>query len=1239
MLRKIIFVFVAAMISSGAFAQSGTLQGKVLDATTGEAIAFANVSIESNGQIITGGMTDFDGKFVIKPIPAGTYDVKASYVGYHPLQYKGMKIMSGKITFQDFRITASVQQLNEVEVKEYKVPLISKDQTQAGGSVTSEEISKMPGRSAEAVATTVGGVYSDRGSSGSLSVRGARSEATVYYIDGVKVISNSSTALPKSATGQVDVITGGIPAKYGDVTGGIISITTKEPARETYGAVELVTSKFLDPYNYNLAELMVTGPLFSKKTVDSYDSTKIKKDVIAGYFISASYNYIKDDAPSVIGWKKAKDGVSDELLQNPYKPFVPSSSDDAFQSILNGVYLNADNFETVKARDNAQSSQMMVTGKIDVKPSRNVNLTFGATVDYNKSKRFTYANSLFNSNHNGEDIQNTVRGYVRLTQKFQSSNEKENATALIKNAYYQLQVDYSKYNFIIQDPNNKDDFFKYGYVGKFTTTREKTYKFTKDIPGFETGVYEQDQTQDLFYAFEAADLNPDLTAYTSNFYSLYPVSSGIYSSKEVVQAAGGLLNGENPDHIFEKPGSASEFFNSPGSAYEYFSKADNSQFRLSASGSADVKDHEISLGFEFEQRNDNYFSITPMNLWTLGRQYTNYHINELDKEHPHYVYDANGVFQDTIWYDQLYNGGSQFQFDKKLREKLGMPVDGTNWIDFDSYDLSIYSIDFFSADELIASGNNVVTYYGYDHHGKKLTHKPSLNDFISAKDDEGNFTREIPSFQPIYGAAYIQDKFAFNDLVFNVGIRVDRYDANQMVLKDPYCLYETKSLSQVPGSLNQNGYHPGNIPQDAVVYADNTSLSLASRITGYRVGNSVTDAKWYDANGTQINDPKLLESAGNMNPIIEETGLNAIAKQELSINGFKDYEPQINVMPRIAFSFPISDVALFFAHYDILTKRPTDNTERLSPIDYMFLQTKANNAINNPDLKTERTVDYELGFQQKLSNTSSLKLSAFYREMKDMIQVQYIYGAYPSQYMTYANIDFGTIKGLTLAYDLRRTGNVTFRASYTLQFANGTGSNVETSKALIQTGQPNLRTTIPLDYDQRHALVGNIDYRFASGRAYTGPKIAGKDILQNTGANLTLNYGSGSPYSKRNLYDSKLIGSINGSRKPSRFTVNLRVDRDIELKYGKGEGENKKTANLNVYLEISNLFNNKGVISVYSETGNPDDDGYLSNSKNQVFINAQNDPEAFRNYYSMYANYPYNYVYARTIHLGLQLSF
>ena len=65
---------------------SGGIKGKVLDQETGEALPFVNVVVEQKGRIVTGASTDFDGKFFIKPLAAGTYDIKVKFVGYAPLQ-------------------------------------------------------------------------------------------------------------------------------------------------------------------------------------------------------------------------------------------------------------------------------------------------------------------------------------------------------------------------------------------------------------------------------------------------------------------------------------------------------------------------------------------------------------------------------------------------------------------------------------------------------------------------------------------------------------------------------------------------------------------------------------------------------------------------------------------------------------------------------------------------------------------------------------------------------------------------------------------------------------------------------------------------------------------------------------------------------------------------------------------------------------------------------------------------
>jgi len=348
-------------------------------------------------------------------------------------------------------------------------------------------------------------------------------------------------------------------------------------------------------------------------------------------------------------------------------------------------------------------------------------------------------------------------------------------------------------------------------------------------------------------------------------------------------------------------------------------------------------------------------------------------------------------------------------------------------------------------------------------------------------------------------------------------------------------------------------------------------------------------------------------------------------------------------MPRVAFSFPISDEALFFAHYDILTQRPT-GSNRFNPADYLYMENR-NLLIDNPDLRPEKTVDYALGFQQVLSRTSSLKVEAFYRELRDMIQVRSFAGAYPSTYRAFGNLDFGTVKGLTLTYDLRRTGNLWLKASYTLQFADGTGSTTQSQLALINAGLPNLRSVNAFNYDQRHRIVGTVDYRFGEGSDYNGPMIGDKAILKNTGINFIANLGSGTPYTPQ-VFATPITGeispategSINGARLPWSFTVDLNLDRNIALTFGKTE-DKKKTANLNVYLWVTNLFNTRNIVGVHRFTGNPDDDGYLAAARYQPFINQQNDPSAFRNYYSMYVNDPRNLGAPRQLRLGVRFDF
>ena len=120
----------------------GALKGRILDKTTKEPIPFVTITLESNNRQIAGTTSDFEGNYTIKPVASGRYDLKASFVGYKPIMVSNIVISSGKTTFNDIYLEEKAINVESVEVTDYRVPLISKDKTSVGATVTSEAISK-----------------------------------------------------------------------------------------------------------------------------------------------------------------------------------------------------------------------------------------------------------------------------------------------------------------------------------------------------------------------------------------------------------------------------------------------------------------------------------------------------------------------------------------------------------------------------------------------------------------------------------------------------------------------------------------------------------------------------------------------------------------------------------------------------------------------------------------------------------------------------------------------------------------------------------------------------------------------------------------------------------------------------------------------------------------------------------------------------------------------------------------
>ncbi|MEO0404327.1 MAG: hypothetical protein AAF193_05610, partial [Bacteroidota bacterium] len=627
-----------------------------------------------------------------------------------------------------------------------------------------------------------------------------------------------------------------------------------------FGGVELISSGFrsgdgavgLDDYGFNLVEGSISGPLLFKKDADGN-----KTRPLLGLFLSGNYQNEVDSRPTFGGVYRIKDESLQGIIDNPLRQNI--AADGSINGALyNADFLRADDFDRVPTRQNVGRQQANLVAKIDVNTSETMSLTFGGTAAFTRQNDFSRANSLMNFDNNGQQTFFDWRVYGKFSQRFISDEEDENAANTLKNVFYSVMVDYSQSTTNRQDADHKDDFFKYGHVGKFEIFDELSYERQfNDQGGFR---FVHNGWQDTLVTFTPGSANPDLAAINNQYFSLFDADpfdvdpDGPYTTLLNVQNGNAILNGQRPPatyNLWTYPGVATSGI---GGVADY-SESNNTQFRITAAGSGDIGDHALQIGFEYEQRRDNFFTLAPQNLWLLARLNTNAHIQELDFSDSTVTNIGSDFY---VTYDRLIGSG-QFQFDRSLREALGLDPNGNDFINVDALDPEFFTLDMFSADELLNQGNNLVNYSGYDAFGNRTTGaRATIEDFFNATDDNGNRTRPIAPYEPIYIAGYVMDKFSFDDIIFNVGVRVDRFDANQKVLKDPYVVGEAYSVGDIRGdlinSLDGSASIPTNIGDDYVVYVNDIENPTA--ITGFRTGD-----QWFNASGTEITDPQAIASS------------------------------------------------------------------------------------------------------------------------------------------------------------------------------------------------------------------------------------------------------------------------------------------------------------------------------------------------------------------------------------------
>ncbi|MDX1547070.1 MAG: TonB-dependent receptor [Rhodothermales bacterium] len=596
----VLFLLATPVLS---YAQNtGKLAGRVTDASTGEGLPGATVVLEGT---TLGTATDVDGNYFIIGVPVGSYDVRASFVGYQSEIVQGVEINSGYTRELDFGLSPGVE-LDEIVV-EYERPLIQKDAVGVPKIVSGEEITNLPVRGAAEVAAIQAGVVSQEGSE-TLNIRGGRGAEVTYFIDGVKVVgtTGSTIGVPQAAIQEQEILIGNISARYGDVMSGVINITTKAGAPNFFGSLEGITSEGLDAFGYNLGSATLGGPIIPRKL---------------SFFVAAEYLDQADADPRAVEQLRIKGDVLDDLRANPIAfRGENASGGDVFlplpATLANGATLVVDNNGNPVTDGGvltfSDGTTVPIPGDLDLST---LNLTPVIRAEFVPQSAFEFdkfketggqqrlnlsGNLTYNLFDNGRlrvggRYNNNEGDYISGTdvRKLPFAPEKQEFTRddvqvygtwtqyLSNSTFYQVQVDYSSRFGEDFDPRfgtDFDSFLSYGDI---------------DDPAFQTlRGYKQ-----LSFETEERDVNGEtVTVQVPVFSNVFRDGQGPSTSDDVVSTLTAL----------------------PGGRFGFYSKFHNTQFRVSASATTQIGINQVEFGGEFEQRTQRSFSISASSLARLA---------------------------------------------------------------------------------------------------------------------------------------------------------------------------------------------------------------------------------------------------------------------------------------------------------------------------------------------------------------------------------------------------------------------------------------------------------------------------------------------------------------------------------------------------------------------------------------------------------------------------------------------
>ncbi|MCX6297097.1 MAG: TonB-dependent receptor [Bacteroidetes bacterium] len=267
-MKKIVLFFTLTICTLEFYSQNGVIKGKVFNSINNEAVPFASVGIASINTFAT---ADIDGKYELKNLTPGLYNITASFVGFGKKTVFEIEVKNYTPTVLNIALEQQIDSLSEVEITASANNNKTEESPVSLRTIGSSEIDRNPGgnRDISKVIQSLPGVASTVSFRNDIIIRGGAPNENRFYLDGIEVPNINHFATQGGSGGpvgminvnfirEVDFYSGAFPVNRGNALSSIFDFKQKDGNSE-----KLVTTATLGSSDLGLT---LDGPLGKKTT-------------------------------------------------------------------------------------------------------------------------------------------------------------------------------------------------------------------------------------------------------------------------------------------------------------------------------------------------------------------------------------------------------------------------------------------------------------------------------------------------------------------------------------------------------------------------------------------------------------------------------------------------------------------------------------------------------------------------------------------------------------------------------------------------------------------------------------------------------------------------------------------------------------------------------------------------------------------------------------------------------------